>query len=407
MKKDIDRLMKKMKVDAVYAEGSPRDDAFMHYLLDGVNFTARFIKRYKKPAVVIHSSMEREVAQKTGLKLININRYNPRMFFEKYKEPVKASAYLTRAILDDLGVKGIVAFYGRKSLGSGFNYLNQLLKVNRKITIFKGSDEDDILTRARMTKDKNEIAHIKYARNGVVYAFRRMIERVRRMRVKDDIIMKSQKKKLLIGDLKQILKDELFFRNLINSSGLIVSQARDAGVPHNSGKDRSPVRLGKTIVFDIFPRECDGGYYFDFTRTVCFGYAPVEIKRAYNAVRDAQNLVYKNLKPGIRTVEIEKKVCEFFEGLGYTTFLSNPKTVSGYCHSLGHGLGLDVHERPVFGLLNSNKQRLEPGMVFTVEPGLYYPNRGFGIRLEDVVYLDPQGRPVNITAFPRRLVVKM
>ncbi|OPX18098.1 hypothetical protein BXT86_02975 [candidate division WOR-3 bacterium 4484_100] len=407
MKKDIDRLMKKMGVDAIYAEGSPRCDSFMYYLLNGVNISARFIKKYKKPGIVIHSSMEREEARKTGYRLININRYNPRMFFEKYRDPIRAGAYLIKTIFDDLGIRGTVAFYGRMNMGRGFNYLSQILKVNRKIKVYCSSDEGDLLTQARLTKDTQEITRIRYVRNGVVQSFKDTIERVRRMRVKNGFIMKSEKRRLLIGDLKQMLRDQLFSRGLINSAGLIVSQGRDAGIPHNRGKDRSPVRLGKTIVFDIFPQESDGGYFFDFTRTICFGYAQPEVIKAYNAVRDGQDLVYDSVRVGRRTIEIESALCKFFEKSGHPTFLSSPKTEQGYCHSLGHGLGLNVHEQPVFGLLKTNKQRLKPGMVFTVEPGLYYPARGFGIRLEDVVYIDPKGRLVNLTNFPRRLVVKM
>jgi len=227
------------------------------------------------------------------------------------------------------------------------------------------------------------------------------------MEVKNGMIYKERHRQLFIRDLKEMLSKRLFENGLINSSGLIVAQARDAGIPHNSGENDEPVKLGKTIVFDIFPQEIDGGYYFDFTRTICFGKAPEEIKKEYTIVKEAQELAIENLKIGRRTTEIEIAVCNFFEKNGHSTPLTNPKTQKGYCHSLGHGLGLNVHEGPEFGLSKTNYDRLEPGMVFTIEPGLYYPEKGYGIRLEDVIYLDQNGKVIDLTKFPKKLEVEI
>jgi Xaa-Pro aminopeptidase len=167
------------------------------------------------------------------------------------------------------------------------------------------------------------------------------------------------------------------------------------------------VELGRTIVFDIYPQEIGGGYFFDFTRTVCFGFAPKRYEDLYRVVREAQDFACSLLKVGARTIEIEKQVCGFFERHGHPTMLSDRKTQIGYCHTLGHGVGLNIHESPSFGLLKSNQNTIKPGSVFTVEPGLYYPAAGYGIRLEDIVYVNPKGRIVNLTDYPRRLVVEM
>jgi Xaa-Pro aminopeptidase len=188
---------------------------------------------------------------------------------------------------------------------------------------------------------------------------------------------------------------------------MIVAQGRDAGVPHNSGNDREAVKVGETIVFDIFPQQQGGGYYFDFTRTICFGYAPKKYHEVYRLVKQAQDISFEQIRTGHLNIEIERSICKFFEKNGHPSPLSTPKTQSGYCHSLGHGLGLNIHESPGFGLFRTNKDRITAGHVFTVEPGLYYPEQDFGIRLEDVIYIDPKGKPVNITNHPRQLVVDM
>ncbi len=406
MKKNLDYLMKKKGVSAIVGFGSPAHDSFMYYLLNGVNVNGWYIKKYKAPAFVIHSEIEREEALKTGLKTISFNKYNLNEIYNKYKDRIKANAVFLYTVLKDLKIKGKIAFYGNAPIGYGYNFLRQLKRLDKRLDILYESGKTMIM-ELRMTKDDFEVERIKEVRDGVVSAFSNTIDWVRKMKVKNGVIYKEKNRKLVIGDLKKFISSELFKAGFINSTGLIIAQGRDAGVPHNSGQDSEPVKLGKTIVFDIFPQEIGGGYYFDFTRTVCFGYAPDYVKKDFNLVKEAQEVAFENLEVGRKTRDVEKKVCEFFERHNHPTFLSNPKTQVGYCHSLGHGLGLNVHESPSFGLLKTNEDRLEKGMVFTIEPGLYYPDRGYGIRLEDVIYIDAKGRIVNLTRTPREIVVEI
>jgi Xaa-Pro aminopeptidase len=99
-------------------------------------------------------------------------------------------------------------------------------------------------------------------------------------------------------------------------------------------------------------------------------------------------------------------VCEFFEERGHPTVLHTPGTAEGYVHSLAHGLGLNVHEAPYFPT-TFEAYKLQPGNVFTVEPGLYYPDRGYGVRVEDTVYLNEKGELEVLTDCPYDLVVEL
>jgi Xaa-Pro aminopeptidase len=406
MKKDLDRLMKKMKVDAIYAEGHASRDTNMFYLLNGANIFAHYIKNRGKPANVVHTPIEREVAQKTGHRLINMNQYDRRRLQEKYRDHHKANAHFINALFKDLGIKGKVAFYGNFSLGEGFSYIRQIKRISKNITVY-GNENKDLIARARATKDKAEIVRIKSVRNAVVHAFNTMLGSVRECRRKGDELFTDGKKKLLIGDLRRIIRRELFARGIVDTAGMIVAQGRDAGVPHNSGNDRQPVKIGKPIVFDIFPQEIGGGYFFDFTRTVCFGRASEPVQKLYETVVKSRAYAFRLLKVGERTRDIEYDICEFFEKEGHKTFLSDAKNQSGYCHSLGHGVGLNVHEKPFFNLLETNMSLIEPGVVFTIEPGLYYPEKGYGVRIEDVVYVSEKGKIINLTNYPCKLVVPM
>jgi len=406
MKKDLDKIMKEHRVDAIYAEGKSSKNATMHYLLNGVNISGIFVKQRGKRPYVIHSSLEREVAEQTGYRLINWNIFNTKKIAERHGDKIKTSAELIKQILEHSKIKGTIAFCGATNMGLAYNILRRLCKICRDVEVYYEKDRDIVMT-ARATKDSSEVQRIKKAGQAVTGAFNNVIKTVRDFKVKKNTIMKDRKHSLRIGDVRSMLQMELLARGYINSEGMIVAQGRDAGVPHNAGNDRESVKLGKTMVFDIYPQELGGGYFFDFTRTICFGSAPKHIRELYAIVKEAQDLVFDECRVGRLNRQIETTLCRFFKKHGHPTFLSDPKTQKGYCHSLGHGLGLNVHEKPIFGLLRTNKNRIARGQVFTIEPGLYYPDKGYGIRLEDVAYVNQRGKVENLTTCARTLVVRM
>ena len=77
--------------------------------------------------------------------------------------------------------------------------------------------------------------------------------------------------------------------------------------------------------------------------------------------------------------------------MGHPTILKTPETEEGYVHSLGHGVGLHIHERPFSGVTAAPDEILSPGTIITIEPGLYYPSRGMGVRLENTYWVRPDG----------------
>jgi Xaa-Pro aminopeptidase len=87
--------------------------------------------------------------------------------------------------------------------------------------------------------------------------------------------------------------------------------------------------------------------------------------------------------------------------------MTDPQTQSGYVHGLGHGVGLYIHERPFFSKYSPERDRLNPGTVITVEPGLYYPEKGLGVRLEDTVWVRPDGQIEVLAEYPYDLVLPM
>jgi Xaa-Pro aminopeptidase len=135
------------------------------------------------------------------------------------------------------------------------------------------------------------------------------------------------------------------------------------------------------------------------TRTVLKGKPTKEMKEMYKLVLEAQEKALKAVKPGVSCKLIDDVVCDVFEKHGFGTTRTKAKT--GYIHSVGHGVGLDIHERP--RLSQTSAFTLQLGMVVTVEPGLYIPDTG-AVRIEDIVVVTKKGCE-NLTKFPKELIV--
>ncbi|HYA33770.1 MAG TPA: Xaa-Pro peptidase family protein [Candidatus Bathyarchaeia archaeon] len=197
----------------------------------------------------------------------------------------------------------------------------------------------------------------------------------------------SERLKSVIGC--SLIKDGCTSNNVIASSG------DDSALPHLTGSGL--VTANSAIVFDIFPQSVTSRYHADLSRTVLRGDASSELSEMYAAVQEAQNLAFELLRPGISGAEVHFAVTDYFEQSGFHTDLESGQ---GFIHSVGHGLGLDVHELP---FLSKRGGLLEKGSVVTIEPGLYYSGIG-GVRLEDTAVITHNGNR-TITRFPKEFVI--
>jgi len=177
----------------------------------------------------------------------------------------------------------------------------------------------------------------------------------------------------------------------------IVSHGYQTAVGHDPGS--GPILEGEPVIVDLFPQDPESGCFADMTRTFCLGEPPAWLVEYHGLCREALELVYPAVRPEARGRDLFDLVCDHFEAAGYTTQRTKqPGAVleDGFFHSLGHGVGLDVHEQPFLGRLG--REELVPGDVLAVEPGLY--RKGFGgCRLEDLVLVTEDGCEV-LTDYP-------
>ena len=156
----------------------------------------------------------------------------------------------------------------------------------------------------------------------------------------------------------------------------IVGAGANGALPHHT-PDATKIQEGDLVVVDMGGNR--EGYCSDLTRTVMVGEVPEKAKEIYRVVAEAQQKAFDKIAPGVPIAEVDKAARDHIAKAGYGEYFG---------HSLGHGVGLEIHEAPA--IYSRSQQKLEPGMVFTVEPGIYLPGFG-GVRIEDVVVITKDG----------------
>ncbi len=239
-----------------------------------------------------------------------------------------------------------------ESLSTSYAFFEELSSVAPVLPV-KGLVED-----MRMLKDEDEVRRIKRA---LFIAKRAMdfISGLIKPGVREDYLAWEAEK-----FMREMGSEELPFP-------VIVASGPSGALPHHRSSEKL-IKEGESVVIDLGARY--KGYCSDITRTFFVGKPPEELIEAYRKVKRAMEEVKSFIKPGVR--------CEEAHQLAQSI-------VGEMWHSVGHGVGLDVHEGPRIG--RGSQDVFQKGMVFTIEPGIYIPALG-GVRVEDMVILEEEGK---------------
>lgn len=270
------------------------------------------------------------------------------------REAVAKGTY--RVAVDDtlwsshlIGIMGVLA-------GSAFEPASRVADTLRK---FKDDDEITLMAKAGAVADRVMAKVREEIRPGI-----------------------SEKElALFIENTFKRASDDISFRP-------IVASGPNGASPHHASGERK-LQNGDFIVVD-----CGGllnGYCSDMTRTFCLGRAGDEMRKVYQAVRSANAQAFAAVAGGCSGEEADAAARDIITRAGYG---------SNFTHRTGHGIGLDVHEAPY--IVAGNRDRLLPGMVFSIEPGIYLPGR-FGVRIEDIVAVTAEG-PRRLNSFTHDLL---
>ena len=320
-----------------------------------------------------------------------------------------AGAFQLKRLLDDLDLtRGRVGIYGQIEIGDAWGSLQHLQKLLPEIDLVGEDSMNSVFIRAMETKEESEVERIRRMGRITTEVVRLTADYLTSCDVREDEVLLNEKgEPLKLGEVKDKIRLWIAERGAELPEGFIFALGRDAGVPHSTGNPEDLMRLGQTIVYDIYPAEAGGGYFYDFTRTWSLGYASPEAQDLYAQVKEIFDTTMENFDLNVPFHEYQRMTCEFFEARGHQSQLNTNMPLEGYVHSLGHGVGINIHERPFSGLMAGEDHRLAAGVVITSEPGLYYPDKGMGFRIEDTIWVRPDGRMEILAEYPYDFVLPM
>jgi len=192
---------------------------------------------------------------------------------------------------------------------------------------------------------------------------------------------------------RELMLEMEFYLRRLGSEGIsfdfIVVSGKNSSLPHGVPTGKK-IEAGDFITMDF--GAVYNGYRSDMTRTVAVGAVSEEQKRVYNTVLEAQRLALEAIRPGIPCNEIDRIAREHIYNAGYE---------GCFGHGLGHSVGIEIHEAPAFS--PRCETILQPGMVITVEPGIYLEGK-FGVRIEDMIYVTEDGC-LNLTKSNKDLII--
>ncbi len=207
---------------------------------------------------------------------------------------------------------------------------------------------------------------------------------------------------LTVERIKAALR-QVFVAHGCTAEDFLVAPGAQGAVGHEMG--HGPIRVGETVVVDLWPRDDDSGCYADMTRTFVVGEPSDEARDWHRLAREALDVATRMVAPGAECRALFDATCAVFEREGYPTQRTKQAgevLQDGFFHSLGHGVGLEVHEQPALGRTAAGT--LVVGDVVALEPGLYRSGTG-GVRLEDLVLVTEDGCEV-LTDFPYDMEVR-
>ena len=299
-------------------------------------------------------------------------------YFEKAKSTVDSCTVVQAP---PVGVSDMCAKYGIKELFieatitsvSGLAGLRERL---HDVTVSDSDRFDRLIADMRAIKTTGELALIREAQQMTDETFTYILNRIEAGHTERDVML-----------------DMEFYMRRLGSEGVsfdfIVVSGKNSSLPHGVPTEKK-IERGDFITMDF--GAVVGGYRSDMTRTVAVGEVSDEMRRVYDTVLKAQLESIQAVRPGVVCQDVDKIARDIIYGAGYE---------GCFGHGLGHSVGVEVHESPAFSPRCDTI--LRPGMVMTVEPGIYLENK-FGVRIEDMVYVTEDGC-VDITASDKQLIV--
>lgn len=278
----------------------------------------------------------------------------------------------------NLGLSNLINKIGLERIGFETEYISYAVYYSYFDTIrtTRLIPTEGLVEEIRMEKDEQEIQLIKKAAAIADNAFNYIITQIK----------PGVTEKFLAWELEKFMRENGAEKLAFDT---IIASGERGALPHGLASERK-IQRGDLVTLDF--GAVFNGYNSDLTRTVAVGVICKEQKEVYELVLESQKKAIDELTPGSKGKEIDAVARRIIAGKGYSQYFG---------HGLGHGVGLEVHEQPRLNKIS--EVILKPGMVVTIEPGVYIPNR-FGLRIEDMAVLTEEGCEI-LTATQKELII--
>jgi Xaa-Pro aminopeptidase len=393
---DLDNIMIEKNVEALLLYSDSFRDANMYYLTE---FLAPdpfiFLKRTDEDPVIVVSEMEYPRAQKQSV-IKNVQAYNNYNYVETVKSATDSQVgvikFIANVVKQELGAETVLCVPPDFPVMVADALRSEGLAVE---PLF------GVVEKARETKDSHEVDTIKEIQRINEKVTSEAIELIANSDVGSNKTLFSNGQSLTVGMIKSFFGHKLLENGCLPEEDIIVACGTKSSDPHYSGAPEDKLKADQPIILDIYPRSIQKRYWTDMTRTVVKGRASAKLKRMFETVFEAKNSSLDVIQAGAVGSRVYDVCCDVLEKAGYKTTRKGKKVTRGMTHSLGHGVGLQIHESPRMSGLSTST--LEEHVVVTVEPGLYDPDIG-GVRLEDIIEVTKSGYS-NLTRMETMLEV--
>lgn len=405
MKSCLQGEMEKRNIDWIILSGDRSYTPDIVYMLGnaGLCHPIILIKKGDEP-IIIYEPMEKEEALKIGAKIYSREEFLPRSQALLLANDKDRQTTFYSNLFNKFSVNGNVLFCGNDEISNTF-ILHEIVSSFNFINI-SSYEHKNIFHQIRQTKEKYEIEHIRDASKKTVKIFTEIDKFLYRGVLSGDSIKDESGEKIKLGDIRNLVMKIIAEENLTPDQIPIIAMGKDGSSPHCRGNDSQEIIQGQPIVMDISPKSSITGYFSDMTRTICIGKPSDQLQEIYDTVKEAYDISLKSVNLGEKLCNPDIAASEFFKSKGHPVVMDAPGITEGYTHSLGHGVGLNIHELPRVSAYNrEDSQIFKPNMTFTIEPGLYYESKSIGVRLEDTFCINENGELENLTEYKMILQV--
>jgi len=393
---DLDNILTEKDVDALLLSSDSYRDANMYYLTE---FLAPdpfiFLKRVDADPVVVVNQMEYPRAQKQSIvkDVRSYLDYNYLKTVKSAKEPqLGAIKFIAKVAEKELGVGTKIC------VPSNFPVITADVLREEGLTVIPMFG---VVEEARETKDIHEVEEIRAVQAVVEEVTSEAIEIIANSDVGSNGTLHFNGEPLTVGKIKSVFGSKLLENGCLPEEDIIVACGTKSSDPHYAGEPEDKLKADQPIILDVYPRSIQKRYWSDMTRTVVKGRASPKLKQMFETVFEAKNASLDAIQAGALGSHVYDVCCDVLEKAGYETTREGKKVTKGMPHSLGHGVGLQIHESPRINELSAST--LREHNVVTVEPGLYDPQMG-GVRLENIIEVTKSGYS-NLTRMETRLEI--